>query len=285
MPHINIIRPPKISVDARKNFWKQIGMIIIGTTISLLLTITAAQLLERHQRAKDRKLSAMMVLSNIEKFARALDDHASSLEDVDSVATWLLSKPVEELELLPEEELKALVDQVTTFFFMSYDKSAENIFSNNIETWKNMGNVQFIDQVGQCFSAMHSIEDYWDKWTTGINETCADISNHPDQYEGSSNNSKILRNDKMRHYIGSIHTMRGWLSYTAATMRYHNRRNMEAIGITEQKVLDYTNARELSLENEEEAPHPSDYYTPSFSPDSLSTMHGLDAQLDSLKGR
>lgn len=48
MPHINIIRPPKVSVDARKNFWKQIGMIIIGTTISLVLTISAAALMERH---------------------------------------------------------------------------------------------------------------------------------------------------------------------------------------------------------------------------------------------
>lgn len=29
MPHINIIRPPKVSVDARKSFWKQIGMIVV----------------------------------------------------------------------------------------------------------------------------------------------------------------------------------------------------------------------------------------------------------------
>ena len=283
MPKINIIRPPKVSVDARKNFWKQIGMIIIGTTISLLLTITAAQLLERHQRAKDRKLSAMMVLSNIEKFARALDDHASALDNADSVATWLLSKPVEELEMLPEEELDALINQVTTFFFMSYDKSAENIFSNNIETWKNMGNVHFIDQVGQCFSAMHSIEEYWDKWTTGINETCADISNHPDQYEGSSNNSKILCNDKMRHYIGSIHTMRGWLSYTAATMRYHNRRNMASIGITEKAVLDYTNARDMEEGNQEVEPNPSDFYTAPLDPANLTSMQRYDARIEELK--
>lgn len=285
MPHINIIRPPKISVDARKNFWKQIVMIIIGTTISLLLTITAAQLLERHQRAKDRKLSAMMVLSNIEIFARTLDDHAESLASTDSIAAWLMSKPVEELELLPAEELDAMVEQVTTFFFLSYDKSAENIFSNNIDTWKNMGNTQFIDQVGQCFSAMNSIEEAWHSWTDNVNESTRDVLDHPNNYEGSTWAIKYLRSEKIRHNIQSIHNMRGWLSYTAAIMRYHNRRNMEAIGITEQKVLDYTNARELSLENEEEAPHPSDYYTPSFSPDSLSTMHGLDAQLDSLKGR
>ena len=36
------MKPPKVNVDAKGNsFWKQIGMIVIGTTISLLLTIAA----------------------------------------------------------------------------------------------------------------------------------------------------------------------------------------------------------------------------------------------------
>ena len=65
-------------------------------------------LMEKHQRAKDRKLSAMMVLSNIEMFSRLLDEHAEVVASTDSVATWLLSKPIEELELLPEDELNNL---------------------------------------------------------------------------------------------------------------------------------------------------------------------------------
>ena len=285
MPKINIIRPPKVSVDARKNFWKQIGMIIIGTTISLLLTITAAALMERHQRAKDRKLSAMMVMSNIEKFSRTLDDHAKSMARADSISAWLMSKPVDELELLPAEELTDMVEQVTTFFFLSYDKSAENIFSNNIETWKNMGNVQFIDQVGQCFSAMNSIEEYWHKWATNINETTIEISDHPNSYEGSNLPMKILRNEKMRHYIKSIHTMRNWLQYTSAVMRYHNRSNMAAIGIKEKAVLDYTNAREQTTGKEEDAPNQKDYYTAPIEPASLTSMQKYNKQLDSLMGR
>ncbi len=285
MPKINIIRPPKISVDARKNFWKQIVMIIIGTTISLVLTITAAALMEKHQRAKDRKMSAMMVLSNIEMFARTLEEHAESLASTDSMATWLLNKPVEELELLPDEELNNMVNQVTTFFFLSYDKSAENIFSNNIETWKNMGNTQFIDLVGQCFSAMNSVEEFWHKWTSNVNEATNDIADHPNNYEGRTRALKQLRSEKVRHYIQSIHTMRCWLQYTAATMRYHNRRNMAAIGIKEQAVLDYTNNRQRDVDTEEEAPNPIEYYTSPIAPDNLSTMHELDARLDSLAGR
>lgn len=150
------IKPPRINVNPKVGgFWKQIGMIVIGTTISLILTLLTARLTENHQRAKDRRLSAMMVMSNIEAFSRNLDEIAVYMATNDSIATWLLSKSMEELERMPEAELSGLLDQATSLLFITYDKSAESIFSNNVETWKNMGNVQFIDLVGQCFSAMN----------------------------------------------------------------------------------------------------------------------------------
>lgn len=285
MAKLNIIRPPKVNVDARKNFWKQIGMIVIGTTISLLLTITAATLMEKHQRAKDRKLSAMMVLSNIEMFSRMLDEHAEVVASTDSVATWLLSKPIEELELLPEDELNNLIDRATTTFFITYDKSTEQIFSKNIETWKNVGNVQFIDMVGQCFSAMKQVEEYWNNRMTDANNALLEIKSHPDNYDGSSMPIKVLGDDKIRRTLNGHHYMRAWLCYTAATMRYYNRQNMKAIGISEEEVMEYTDNRNLRIEDGEEVPNQQDFYTDPIAPEKLTTLAPLDARLDSLRER
>lgn len=284
MAKLNIIRPPKVNVKTPKgSFWKQIGMIVIGTTISLVLTITAAQLMEHHQRAKDRKLSAMMVMSNIEKFARNMEEHEQYLCRLDSTAAWLLNTPAEDLELLPEEELSSLIDQTTAFIFITYDKSAENIFSNNIETWKNMGNVQFIDRVGECFSSMHQVEDYWNKWMSDASETIFDIKSHPENYEGGTMPVKIIRSEKVRHTMRGIHFFRAWFSNVAATMRYQNRRNMEAIGITEQEVMDFTDAREQGEKVSEDSPDVSQFLTAPLSRDSLTTKRDLDARLEELK--
>ena len=125
MVKVNIVRPPRINLGKPKGgFWKQIGMIDIGTTISLSFTLLAAKLTENAQRAKDRRLSAMMVMSNIEKFCRILDDNAKVMAPIDSLATWIVSKPIEELELMPEDELDKIVVQAVSTFFLSYDKSA-----------------------------------------------------------------------------------------------------------------------------------------------------------------
>lgn len=279
------IKPPRVNVNTKGGrFWKQIGMIVIGTTISLAFTLIAAQLTENHQRAKDRRLSAMMVMSNIEAFARLTDDYSAYLAPADSVATWLLSKPIEELELMPEEELNSLIDQATSFPFMSHDKSAENIFSNNIETWKNMGNVAFISIAGQCFSTMNSVEEYWNKRVTDLNETVLDIKDHQDKYEGSTVPIKTLRLEKVRRSLKGIHYWRAWLSHVAATIRYNNQKNMESIGIEEQKVMDYTNELSLALEDSKNAePDFSDYYFGPLNPDSMTTLHDLDIHLEELK--
>jgi hypothetical protein len=286
MVNLKSVRPPRVNVNTEKgSFWKQIGMIIIGTTISLAFTLIAAQLTEKHQRAKDRRLSAMMVMSNIEIFSRLMDDYSAYLAPADSVATWLLGKPLEELELMPEEELNSLIDQVTSLPFMSHDKSAENIFSNNIETWKNMGNVAFISIAGQCFSTMNSVEEYWNKWATDLNETILDIKDHPDHYEGSTMPIKILRSEKVRRSLKGIHYWRAWLSHVAATIRYNNQKNMESIGIEEQKVMDYTNELSLALEDSKNAePDFSDFYSSPLNPDSLTTLHDLDIRLKELIG-
>ncbi len=279
------IKPPRVNVNTKGGrFWKQIGMIVIGTTISLAFTLIAAQLTENHQCAKDRRLSAMMVMSNIEAFARLTDDYSAYLAPADSVATWLLSKPIEELELMPEEELNSLIDQATSFPFMSHDKSAENIFSNNIETWKNMGNVAFISIAGQCFSTMNSVEEYWNKRVTDLNETVIDIKDHQDNYEGSTVPIKILRLEKVRRSLKGIHYWRAWLSHVAATIRYNNQKNMESIGIEEQKVMDYTNELSLALEDSKNAePDFSDFYYGPLNPDSMTTLHNLDIHLEELK--
>lgn len=93
-----------------ETYFGQLLLVFIGATISIILTLGAAFFMDYHKRQDDRWLSAMMVMSNIEKFSRNLEEIADYLGSNDSVATWLLNKPIEELELLPERGVGQLGD-------------------------------------------------------------------------------------------------------------------------------------------------------------------------------
>ena len=115
-------------MDGKVGFWKQIGMIIIGTTISLALTVVVSKMTENRQRVKDRRLTSMMVISAIRDYVQGLEDLYEVTARTDSVAQWLLNHPVEDLELLPEEELQGLLDEGSDLYVISYDDTYEKIF-------------------------------------------------------------------------------------------------------------------------------------------------------------
>ena len=148
----NIVPPSKVDDKGiRGGFWKQFGMLVLGTTVSLVLTFGTAQVIEKKQRANDRRLTAFMVMSNIESFAQQLDTAWIQAASADTAVAWLLNIPEDSLDEMTLSELLPIITKAKSIGFINYDKTTESIFSNNIDTWKNMGNFQFIDIVGTCF--------------------------------------------------------------------------------------------------------------------------------------
>ena len=258
--------------DKRRNFLSQMWTIILGTTISLIVTIVAAQILERNHRAKDRRLSAMMVMSNIESYAQILESAYGYMGHADTVSAWLLNLPLDKVDSLDQNSLLSLMDEVMYIPIFVYDKTTEGIFSDDIETWKNMGNFQFIDNVGKCFSNMHTIEEEWTAFSEEMDEVRDAVLYHPEQYTGSSWGSKYLKNPVFRQILRNFHNRKCWLQNNIEKIRYHNYVNMVTIGITEQELLEFIEMREKEVEVDREKPGDI-IYTPNINPDSITTIH------------
>lgn len=256
----------------RTNFLNQIGAIVLGTTISLIVTITAAQILERNHRAKDRRLSALMVMSNIESYARILEDAYAYMERADTVSAWLLNLPLDKVDSLDQDSLLSLMDEVMYIPLIIYDKTTEGIFSDDIETWKNMGNFMFIDNVGKCFSNMRTIEKEWTAFSSEMDVARDAVLYHPEQYPGNSWCSKYLNDSIFRQILRNFHNIRCWLQNKIEKIRYYNYVNMTTIGITEQELHDFIEIREKEIKVDREQPD-DNFYTPNINPDSITTIH------------
>lgn len=266
-----------------KNFWGNLFRTVLGTTISILLTFGTNALIQQHRKVQDRKMTAMMVMSNIESFARTLEKRSERMAPNDSIAAWLLCMSYEDLELLPSNELNKLIDRATDVATLNHDHTAENIFSNHIETWKNVNNVQFIDNVGSCFSAINGVEEQFNEWVKEVPEAMQDVYINPGKYEGSTIYMKLMHSDRLRTALASVHNRRCWLRYAAATLRYFNLQNMDAIGISEQEVMKYTDAREEKGEDKGTPPDANSFYTRAYTLDSLTSLTHLTERIEELK--
>ena len=279
----NINHPKAQTMKGGKKFWGNLLRTVLGTTISIILTFGTNALIQQHRKVQDRKMTAMMVMSNIESFARTIEIRSDRMASTDSIAAWLLCMSCEDLELLPEKELENLIDKATDLATLNHDHTAENVFSNNIETWKNVNNVQFIDNVGACFSAINGVEEQFNEWVKGVPEALYDVNVNPDKYEGNTIPMKMMHSKRVRAALKAVHNRRCWLSYAAATLRYFNLQNMTAIDISEHEVMKYTDAREEEGDEVGTPPAANLFYTNAYTLDSLTSLTHLTKRIEELK--
>ena len=255
---------------------------IIATTISIVLTFGTTMLIDHNRQIKERRLTALMVMSNIETFARSMEAKTEELARKDSVAQWLLSLPVADIERIDPAVFNQPLIEVFYLSEFHYDKTAEAIFSSNLDTWKNLGNFQFIDNVGSQFSSMHWIEEYWNRQVEQQTEEYNEVRKHPDQYPGATFPAKYLNNWQIRLKLARIHSMREWFAYNVAQFRQSNRKNMMLIGISEQEVMDFTDERMTEFNTGEEPVKMTDYAIHVPRRDSLRVTLPYAIQVDSL---
>ena len=280
-PKIRVRMPRSARTWAYGSTWKELLLTIIGTTISIILTFGTAACLDRCERVDDRKMSALMVMSNIESFSRNVDLMAQDIARCDSIGTWLLSLPQDRLDKISPEEASDIINEVIgSINFLSHDKTAESIFSNNIETWKNMDNFQFIDNVGKCFAKMNSDENNWNEWVTEFETAITRVIEQMQPKERTL--TKLLSDNTVRQKIESFHVRKNWLDYISAYHRYLNSQNMVIIGVTKQEVMAFTDERGRSINTPEEEPIQSSFRTKQLSVDSLTTLAPLIQHIDSI---
>jgi len=267
-----------------KAWWNEFLKICLATTISIVFTFGSASLVDSCKRVKDRKMTAMMVISNIEDFARSLDAQAKVMARKDTVATWLMSLPEDVVKNVPPDYFDEAIREIIFLQVLSHDKTAENIFSSNMDTWKNMGNFRFIDNVGDCFSNMNWMENYWNRQ---VEDTEAIFLRVTKEAQKNSDHLivRLLKDEDMRIYLNRIHSISLWFEGNAKSYRQMNRLNMKLMDITEKEVMDFTDDKEEKTEFEIEDDPYKDVVRDFLSPDSLYTMKPYNHLLDSLLNR
>ena len=265
-----------------RGWWKDFLVAILATTVSIILTFGTSKVVDRINQKKERRLTALMVMSSIESFARSIDEAAATWDRLDSVAVWLLRLPIDEVERLGEEPFADAVNEVFQPPIIRHDQTAETIFSSNIDTWKNMGNFQFVNNVGACFSQMNWIEEKNNEEAVDYAGHQARIFNNFSDYPGKTFTEKLLRDELARKQLQLPNSFKAWLAYCSDNLRRMNRNNMKLIGIPEKEVLAFTDARADVAVEDDSAPDYSVFMKPYPDKESIDANLDYARQLDNL---
>ena len=274
------VKTRKFRIPTRLRVWIKESQ-FLATTLSIILTFGTTGLVEYCQRVKDRKMSAIMVLSTIENFSTTVDLMAHDMARCDSIGTWLLSLPQDSLDKIPAKEVQGILNEMLSLIdYMSHDKTAENIFGNSFETWKNMGNrnYRFIESVGASFAQINADESNWNEWVKEYEKTINNVLS--EMVPGEHTLTKLLNDNGVRQKLESFHVRKYWLDYISAHNHYLNKKNLSIIGLKEKDIKAYTDRRKR--EELPDEPQPSDFRSEQLKPDSLYTLKQIKLHIDSI---
>lgn len=138
---------------------------VLGTAIGVALTFVVDGMMARHNKEQAQRLTAIMVIHDIDNSIDVLKNLKEKEEQNGELLRWAL-KQRDQLEGMPSDTLynvlSFLADSDLDFRF---DTSKEKIFNSDLDTWQNLGNMAFLDNVQSFYHDRQELQDAFNQST------------------------------------------------------------------------------------------------------------------------
>ena len=147
------VKMPKFGKPGKGNSWtKELLMSVIGTTISIVLTFGTAYLIEQKQRKVEGREIAMMVIHDIDLYAKSFREYAKEETKNHDLAMYVMEH-IDNIEKFPNDTINSLINYIFTAEGVEsrVDDSIEKTFQSNQEIWRSIDAPPFIDMAREFF--------------------------------------------------------------------------------------------------------------------------------------
>lgn len=232
--------------------WRQFFISVLGTAIGVALTFVVSGLVERRNKAQAQRLTAIMVIHDIDNTIDILKAWKNGEED-GAVLLLYAMEHKDQKEPIPSDTLTRVLNLlVRNNSDYHFDTSKEQIFNSDLDTWQNLGNMKFIDNVQSIFYNRQHLEEAvnTEEWF------CEPIPSEEylplimggwqTQEEYDESRWSFLRNKlhdkRVAYYINVSYSRTSALNEYIDKFTLLNEENKFIMGITDQELEDYVNS-------------------------------------------
>ena len=237
----------------KKIDWQQFFITVIGTAIGVALTFVVSGILERRNKAQAQRLTAIMVIHDIDNTVNIFQSWKDNEEKGKALLVYALEHK-DQKEAIPSDTLmnvlNLLVRSKTEYHF---DTSKEQIFNSDADTWQNLENMKFIDNVQEFFYERQRFLEIannaeWFREPIPDEEFMQVIMNSgwvtEEEYftELWAFLRDKLQDKRVAYYINVSHARVEALTQYIDKFTLLNEENKFIMGITDQELEDYVNS-------------------------------------------
>lgn len=145
-------------------WWKGFLTSILGTTISIALTFGTTALVNSQKKMDAQRLTAMMTIQDIDNSIEILMN-IMEYEERCYNATQYVTSHIDSIAALPEDTLNLLLQYIIPGMWMStdmeFDDSKERLFHSSQDTWSNLNDVAFVNNVESFYKSRRMLQGFF----------------------------------------------------------------------------------------------------------------------------
>lgn len=142
-----------------KVWLKELLMTFLGTTISIVLTFGTAHYIEDRQAEQAQRQTAIMLIHDIDTSV-AIAEKLAEVEEKQKAAIQFVIDHLDQIDSLPEDTLYTAITMLGTLFTdeKCFEDAKEKVFNSSQDTWKNLDDVPFVDNMERFYRSRHYLE-------------------------------------------------------------------------------------------------------------------------------
>ena len=139
--------------------WERFLITVMGTAIGVALTFVVNGMVARHNKEQAQRLTAIMVIHDIDNTIDFLKDWKETEEQQGELLRFALDQR-DRLEEMSFDTLNTILGYLAdSNIDFRFDTSKEKIFNSDLDTWQNLGNMAFLDNVQDFYHERQSFQD------------------------------------------------------------------------------------------------------------------------------
>ena len=235
-----------------KSRWQQFFISVLGTAIGVALTFSLNGLRANNKQQQAQRLTAIMVIHDIDNTI----DILKSWKQQEASKDTLLHYAVDNKDHLDKVSVDSLIQVINLLVnnnrSFRFDTSKEEIFNSDLDTWQNLGSVQFLDNVQSFFYDRQTLQQINEgpEWKSPIpyDDYLQLIMGRgrisPEQYRELALPflKEKLSDTRVSYYIDNATYRQNALSRAIDSWTDLNEENKFLMGITDQEMEDYINS-------------------------------------------
>ncbi len=182
-----------------------------------------------------------MIIHNIDDFCDDLEYDMDVWHEIDSINNIVFNIPYDKVNEIHDSTIGKWFYNLLFRNYRIIDNTAGNIFSNNIDIWKNIDDSRFIENSGQCFGAIQLINDLLDE-KSSMQKSLYDYYYETLVYNSEEDDSmrehfyRVVSDSKVKLYLFKFHNFLPGIESILEDLDMHNRLNKQFMNITDKEL-------------------------------------------------